>query len=182
MASLKITVTRSERGAFANGIEQYFDHLNIRRTGVKDAAANTGYFMYAPENGGAQVRIETLVSKRVLDYAIANAAMPTQPSATTQAGSSVTATGATLNGTAVFGQAPVAATKGFVYSSTVSIPTRGTAGVTDTTTTPLGSAGAYTKAVTGLTASTLYKVRAYVIDDEGKVYYGNVVDVTTPAS
>jgi hypothetical protein len=41
------------------------------------------------------------------------------------------------------------------------------------------STGSYTKSITGLTANTGYRVRAYIVSSTGSTFYGETVQVTT---
>lgn len=65
---------------------------------------------------------------------------------------------------------------GFCYSSTVALPTIADGKTTD----GILTTGAYTSNMTGLTAGTLYHVRAYATNAIG-TSYGTVTDITTAA-
>ncbi|WP_432672669.1 GEVED domain-containing protein [Flavobacterium sp. SM2513] len=103
--------------------------------------------------------------------------------AVTAAATIIAGTSVTLNATSgtTFGVCPNTTEKGFVIAPTASSPTPivGGAGVTKEIVTPLGTTGvAYTKAITGLTATTGYSYRAYLYN--GSTYtYGSVVTFTT---
>lgn len=95
---------------------------------------------------------------------------------TTAAGSSVLATTFTGNGSITAYE--TITRRGFCYKAGAS----GDPTVADSTAYDDGSftTGAYTKGITGLTAATAYRVRAYAITATG-TYYGTTVAVTTSA-
>ncbi|PWA05181.1 fibronectin type III domain-containing protein [Flavobacterium psychrotolerans] len=99
---------------------------------------------------------------------------------TSSAASSVLATTATLNGNVTtLGVCPASTFKGFVYSLTSANanPINLGTGVT-TTSVAVGATGAFTSALTGLTAATNYTFKAYVFD--GTTYtYGATQTFTT---
>lgn len=99
------------------------------------------------------------------------------PTVDTNAASDITKASATLNGniTSLAG-APECTTRGFCYiEGTSGDPTTGDGTVYDT-----GSfgVGAYTKPLSGLTAATHYRIRAYTINLRG-TGYGTTVDLLT---
>lgn len=96
----------------------------------------------------------------------------TNPSVTTDAASSVTATTVTLNGTVNSIGSASLTSKGFYLS---------TDGVTWTyyDVTPAGTTGAYTKALTGLLAGTTYQYYATALNNAGLRGNGSVVEFTT---
>jgi hypothetical protein len=99
------------------------------------------------------------------------------PSVTTQAVTAITNATATGNGNiAVLGSPDPIIQHGFVWS-TAQNPT-----IADNKTTngPTSATGAFTGSLTGLTASTVYYVRAYVTNAAGTVY-GEEVNFTTAA-
>ena len=105
---------------------------------------------------------------------------PVTQAVTAQAATLVTGTTATLNGnlTAV-GVCPSTSEKGFVYALTSanSDPQVSGTGVTKTTVSSIAT-GAYTLALTGLTAGTSYTFKSYVYD--GSTYtYGAATSFTT---
>ena len=96
------------------------------------------------------------------------------PSVTTQAGSSVTETTCTGNGTVVSGTSLTE--RGICYKTgTGQTPTTADSTVHDHT----DATGAFTAAITGLTPGTTYSLRAYAINAVGTAY-GSVVEITTP--
>ncbi|MEC3966841.1 cadherin-like domain-containing protein, partial [Flagellimonas halotolerans] len=102
----------------------------------------------------------------------------TAPTVTTSATSSITATGATLNGDVTSDGGATLTTRGFVYSSSDNTPTLGEGGVTDV---PDGSGtGVFNEVISGLSASTTYYYQAYATNTEGTTY-GGVVNFTTSA-
>ncbi|WP_284651798.1 InlB B-repeat-containing protein [Flavobacterium terrisoli] len=105
---------------------------------------------------------------------------PVVQSVTSIGATSVVNTTATLNGDATFGICPNTTAKGFVYSKDGddTDPQVGDALVTNVPVTPLGSGGAYSTPLTGLTPNTLYHFRAYVYD--GSTYaYSSLQSFTT---
>ncbi len=96
---------------------------------------------------------------------------PHVPTVTTQAVSNISTTTATGNGNITALGVPNPTQHGHVWSTSTD-PT--TALGTKTTLGAKASTGAFTSSITGLTAGTLYYVRAYAINDEGTVYGGEV--------
>lgn len=97
------------------------------------------------------------------------------PTATTQAVTSVDKTTATGNGTIVSNGGDIITEKGICYK----VGTSGDPTTADSTQHDhVDSVGAYTEAVTGLTAGTGYRFRAYAINSTG-TGYGATVQVTT---
>lgn len=84
-------------------------------------------------------------------------------------------TSATIGGTITSESAFTITTRGVVYSTTTA-PT-----VANNKTTETGNVGTFTSNLTGLTASTLYYVRAYVTANGGTTY-GNQFNLTTTAT
>ena len=110
------------------------------------------------------------------DSTFTTAATITIPTITTTAVTAITNTTATSGGTITMdGGAPVTA-RGVCWSTTanptIALPTKTTDGT---------GIGTFTSAITGLTASTLYHVRAYATNSVG-TSYGNDVNFTTTAS
>ena len=93
------------------------------------------------------------------------------PTVTTQAVSNITGTAATGNGTIVTLGNPTPTQHGVVWGTSanpdVSLSTKTTDG-------PIGVTGAFTSNITGLTAGTLYHVRAYATNTSGTVYGADV--------
>jgi gliding motility-associated-like protein len=99
------------------------------------------------------------------------------PAVTTVSATQTGKTTATANGniTSTGGFASLTAS-GVCYSSTVLVPTTADSKTTD----GILTAGAYTSSITGLTAGTLYHIRAYATNAVGTTY-GAVMDITTAA-
>ncbi len=102
------------------------------------------------------------------------------PSVTTQAVSGITATGATGNGTIVSVSLKNCTRRGFCYVA----GTSGDPTTADSVAYDDGdfSAAAYTKAITGLSSGTYYRVRAYATNPEGTGYGDTVSLLTKPAA
>ena len=98
------------------------------------------------------------------------------PTVTTQAVSSVDKTTATGNGNITATGGANCTRRGFCYK----VGTSGDPTTSDSTAYDNGDygTGAYTKAITGLTAGTGYRVRAYAINSAG-TSYGDTVQLTT---
>jgi len=101
------------------------------------------------------------------------AAGPTAPTVTTQAVTDVATTTATGNGNVTTDGGETVTERGVCWSTTTAPTTA------DSTTTSAGTTGAFTSAITGLTAETLYYVRAYAINSEGTSYGSEVTFTTT---
>jgi trimeric autotransporter adhesin len=101
---------------------------------------------------------------------------PSAPTVTTQAVSSITTTSATGNGNITATGGANATRRGFCYIQASS----GTPTTADSVAYDDGSfgTGAFTKSITGLSASTAYRVRAYAVNSGG-TGYGDTVDLTT---
>lgn len=100
----------------------------------------------------------------------------TAPTVTTQACSSTTSSQTTGNGNITATGGVNATRRGFCYMT----GTSGDPDTSDSTAYDDGDygAGAYTKDITGLSAGTAYRVRAYAVNSVG-TSYGTTVDVTT---
>ncbi|HLO33190.1 MAG TPA: right-handed parallel beta-helix repeat-containing protein [Anaerolineales bacterium] len=96
------------------------------------------------------------------------------PTVTTQAATNITDTTATGNGNLTSLGVPNPTQHGVVWSTTAN-PTTANSKTTDG---PLSATGAFTSNMTGLTAGTLYHVRAYATNTVGTVY-GTDVTFTT---
>lgn len=98
------------------------------------------------------------------------------PTVTTQAASSITTTSCTGNGNITATGGANATRRGFCYKAASS----GDPTTSDSTAYDDGSfgTGAYTKSVSGLSAGTNYRVRAYAVNSAGTAY-GTTVDVKT---
>lgn len=104
---------------------------------------------------------------------------PPEPYVSTQACTDITGTSVTGNGNIVGIGNSTPTTRGFCYKAgTSGDPTTSDSKVYDTGT---YSTGAFTKSITGLTAGTTYRVRAYAINSDG-TGYGTTVSVTPTAA
>lgn len=87
------------------------------------------------------------------------------PSVSSSAATSVTSTGATLNGNVTGDGGTSVTSRGFCYSTTVASPTLANSSIA------AGSGtGSYSSTLTGLTASTLYYLTAYATNSVGTSY------------
>ena len=101
---------------------------------------------------------------------------PPEPYVTTQACTNITGTSVTGNGNIVGIGSGSPTIRGFCYKvGTTGDPTTADSTVYDTGT---FSTGVFTKSITGLTAGTNYRVRAYAVNSAG-TSYGTTVQVTT---
>ncbi|WP_297337586.1 YDG domain-containing protein, partial [Algoriphagus sp.] len=112
----------------------------------------------------------------VIDNAVSSA---TEPTVTTSAASSITATGATLNGNVTSDGGASVTARGFVYSPTNSTPTLGGSGVIQEE--DGSGTGIFDFAISGLSASTTYYYQAYATNSAG-TSYGGVESFTTSAT
>ncbi|MDD5344471.1 MAG: Ig-like domain-containing protein, partial [Smithella sp.] len=99
------------------------------------------------------------------------------PTVTTSAGSSITSNSCVGNGNITYTGGELCSERGFCYKvGTSGDPTTSDSKVSDTA--GSYSYGTFTKAITGLSANTGYRVRAYAINSKG-TSYGTTVQVTT---
>ncbi|NTW31034.1 MAG: hypothetical protein HGB12_00090 [Bacteroidetes bacterium] len=96
------------------------------------------------------------------------------PTVTTQAGTSITSTTATGNGNVTADGGTTITERGVCWNTSTTPTTANSKGIT------AGTTGAFASSMTGLTAGTLYYVRAYAINSVG-ISYGNQVTFSTPA-
>lgn len=101
----------------------------------------------------------------------------TNSTVTTEAKTSLSSTGFTMNGNFTSAGDGTVSSKGFVYSNVVSVPEIGDDDVTNQVVSGT-STGTFNHTLTGLSNSTTYYYRAYVISNIGTVY-GAVETVTT---
>jgi Ig-like domain-containing protein len=101
---------------------------------------------------------------------------PMAPTVTTQAVTNITTTTATSNGNITALGIPNPTQHGVVWSTSAN-PTTANNKTTDG---PVSATGAFISQMTGLTANTLYYVRAYATNDAGTVYGAEVTFTTTP--
>ena len=112
---------------------------------------------------------------------------PATQAVTTNAASSITASGATLNGQiSTVGVCPTSNGKGFVYAKTAdnNNPVNGGSDVTTVVVSSVTipqTLTAYNNTPT-LTAATAYSYKAYVLDEDGNYTYGSVQTFTTLAT
>ena len=101
------------------------------------------------------------------------------PTVTTQAGDQITSTGFRGNGNITATGGANATRRGFCYKAASS----GDPTTSDSTAYDDGSfgTGAYTKAISGLSSGTNYRVRAYAVNSAGTAY-GSTVNVETSSS
>ena len=105
--------------------------------------------------------------------------VPAAPTVTTQAVSGISITSATGNGNITAGLASISVS-GVVWSTTSGSESIAGSKSIDG---PTGStAGAYTSSITGLSAATIYYVKAYATNSFGATSYGSEVSFTTSAS
>ncbi|MGM8363812.1 MBG domain-containing protein, partial [Flavobacterium sp. ARAG 55.4] len=158
----------------STGLVRYYDFnqgtANGNNTGVMSLPELTG-------NGAAATlsnfTLSGFTSNWVGGSPITSVApVTTIASLTTSAVTSITSTGATFNGNVTADGGATVTERGFVYATTTN-PTTSNTKVQDGTGT-----GAFTKAIAGLTASTIYYVRAYAVNSVG-TSYGNEVNFTT---
>ena len=113
-------------------------------------------------------------------FVIDNAVIPvTAPTVTTAAETSITATGATLNGEVTADGGTTVTARGFVYSSSDNTPTLGEGGVTSVA--DGSGTGVFSEAISGLSASTTYYYQAYATNSAGTTH-GGVESFTTNAA
>ncbi|WP_304062759.1 YDG domain-containing protein [Pedobacter glucosidilyticus] len=149
-------------GNLSNRVQIYYSNNN------PSASIYNGGQLYF---GGAAVAARDLIF--VME--IGPVTMAVIPTLTTSSATSITATGATFSGNVTADGGATVTERGFVYG-TATNPTTANTKVQDGTGT-----GTFTEAVTGLTASTTYYVRAYATNSAG-TSYGNQMSFTTLAS
>jgi LPXTG-motif cell wall-anchored protein len=101
---------------------------------------------------------------------------PVKPTVATNAASGVTTSGATLNGNVTASGGATVTARGFVYGLSAD-PAIGGAGVTQAASG--GGTGTFTAAISGLSASTTYHVRAYATNSAGTAYGSDVTFTTS---
>ena len=142
---------------------------------VPYADAGSGVWNGAQTSGGRyydQRGVETVEYLSVSIGAYSDPPTPVEPTVTTTAASSVTTTTASSGGNAT-GDGGAAVTARGVCWNTTGSPT-----ISDTKTSDGAGTGAFTCALTGLWANTIYYVRAYAVNSEGTNYV-NQVDFAT---
>ncbi|MBP7653540.1 right-handed parallel beta-helix repeat-containing protein [Candidatus Dependentiae bacterium] len=130
-----------------------------------------GYFTYA------LISIQEWAYESTLNQSITiGASGPIVPTVTTQAVSSIASTTATGNGNVTALGSPNPTQHGHCWNTS----TNPTTANSNTTLGAKGSTGAFTSSLTGLTAGTLYYVRAYATNTQGTAYGSNVSFWTVP--
>ena len=142
---------------------------NISVTGAT-AIGSLGY-----QAGSFNVVISGIDSP--ITYIYMNSRPLGNPSVNTDLPSVIAATGFIMNGDFVSLGDGAFTAKGFVYSSSVSVPEIGVSNVTNQTVAG-SSTGKYAHTLTGLSSATTYYYRAYVTTNVGTVY-GSVQTATT---
>ncbi|MDO8966650.1 Ig-like domain-containing protein, partial [Algoriphagus sp.] len=103
----------------------------------------------------------------------------TAPSVTSNSATNLTSAGATLNGNVTADGGASVTARGFVYSSSDNMPTIGEGGVTNVA--DGSGTGAFSEAISGLSASTTYYYQAYATNSVG-TSYGGVESFTTASA
>ncbi|MFD2826816.1 beta strand repeat-containing protein [Leeuwenhoekiella polynyae] len=125
-----------------------------------------------------EIRIEFTVTGttyqnfRIDDVEIGSAVSVSVPDVSTSAVSSITSSGATFSGEVSADGGAAVTDRGFVYATTANPTT------SDTKVQDGSGTGTFSEAITGLSASTTYYVRAYAINSTG-TSYGNEVSFNT---
>ncbi|MBX0290372.1 T9SS type A sorting domain-containing protein [Hymenobacter sp. HSC-4F20] len=122
-------------------------------------------------NDGAQIGS---ANTSIMGIAV-GAAAAAPPTVTTAAAASITSTSAVLGGNVTTDGGATVTERGVVYSSTNTTPTIGSGTQNSNASGP----GTFSESITGLTAGTIYYVRAYAINSAG-TSYGSVVSFATP--
>lgn len=163
-----VTITKSSAGWWKVYIDGALasSHSSVSTTDATMTLLNIG----ARINGESLYHNGKIDDVRIYSRALSSsdvselyAYVYTAPTLTTEAASSVTSAGATLNGTITNDGGVSATTRGFTYGLT-------TAYGTTTTESGTFSTGAYTGSATSLTCETTYYYRAYATNSEGTGY------------
>ena len=149
--------------------------VNYNSSGTPvSAVPNGGYhFVNWSDASTANPRTDTGVTANIT--VTANFAITTAPTVTTDAVSSITTTAAAGIGTVTDDGGSVIIERGIVWNTGGSPTTTSSSKATSH-----GTTGDYTASITGLTAGSLYHVRAYAINAMG-ISYGNELTFTTLA-
>jgi uncharacterized protein (TIGR02145 family) len=102
------------------------------------------------------------------DLSFTTTAIPTPPIVTTTAISGITRTSAESGGNITSGGSSTVSSRGVCWS-TATNPT-----ITDSKTSDGTGTGSFSSSITGLTANTIYHVRAYAINDAGTAYGNDI--------
>lgn len=137
---------------------------------------------FAPTADGARAATVTFANSDsdednyVINLSGTGSVAAVAPTVTSASASSITSTGATLNGTINSDGGAAVTDRGFVYSSSATTPTIDAEGVTKVTV--VGTTGVMNQAVAGLAAATTIYFRAYAINSLGTTY-GDAQSFTT---
>jgi hypothetical protein len=176
-----ITYTISNSGADASNVvvtssDPQFVVSNLSSTTILANGTATYNVVFTPTSAGAKSATITVFYNTSTQATTSSLSGTGTASVTgvvvTNAATSIVNTTATLNGSVTtLGVCPATSEKGFVYSvsATNADPFVGGTGVTKTAVSGLTS-GAFTLALTGLSTTTNYTVKAYVFDGSTYVY------------
>jgi hypothetical protein len=169
-----ITLTTAGKNAISKtGITKFGTMIapDFSNSEPSKVASASSYYLFNGTVGATTAKYPKLV----VTYTPA----PVAPTVTTQAPSSLTSTTLTGNGNITATGGANATRRGFCYK----VGTSGDPTTADSVAYDDGDygIGAYTKGLTGLTASTGYRVRAYAVNSAG-TSYGSTVQVTTDQS
>ncbi len=167
------SVSGSTPGALATLV---FDDELLGETVLDGSGAGT--INYSITGSGSIVKLTISMTNHkpyVADLNLVGACNP--PAVATNPATSITQTGATLNGDVQNDFGNTITESGFVYSTSAN-PVIGGPGVTQIQTSPTVTSGTYAEPITGLSPATSYFVRAYAIS-VGGTGYGSVEIFTT---
>ena len=181
--NLTINNTAAPTGAASQSFSSGATVANLAATGtaIQWYAASTGGSPLASTtplvNGTTYYATQTVSGCESLTrLAVTATVAASAPTVTTTAPASITSTGATLGGNATSDGGATVTERGVVYSTSSTTPT-----TADTKAANGTGTGSFSQAVTGLTAGTLYYVRAYALNSVG-TSYGVVQQFTTTAA
>ena len=143
-----------------------------------DAVAGTTYARFRLSSSGNLSPDGLASDGEVEDYRVQIIAAASLPVVTTQAVTDITQTTATGNGNVTSLGVPNPTQHGVVWSTSAN-PTTANSKTTDGA---VSATGAFTSSITGLTAGTLYHVRAYATNTAGTAYGEDVTFTTAPGS
>ncbi len=143
-----------------------------------DAVAGTTYARFRLSSAGGLLSDGLAPNGEVEDYQVQIIAAASLPVVTTQAVTDITQTTATGNGNVTSLGVPNPTQHGVVWSTSAN-PTTANSKTTDGA---VSATGAFTSSITGLTAGTLYHVRAYATNTAGTAYGEDVTFTTAPGS
>ena len=185
-SNLTITNTAAPTGAASQSFAAGATVANLMATGtaIQWYAASTGGSPLVSTtplvNGTTYYATQTVSGcesgSRLAVTATVAAPAATAPNVSTTAPASITSTSATLGGNVSSDGGATITERGVVYVAGSGTPT-----TADTKRTAAGTTGSYTVSATGLTAATLYTVRAYAVNSAG-TSYGSSQSFTTAAT